>query len=583
MQNGEFDCGIACVESMLYYLNCPVEKSYLKNVLNFNEKSIDLRVIYNFFEKIGAQPSIQEFKEKNEGLTGKVKKDLFPAIALIETGELIDHFVIIYEMNSKNITISDPARTRIETKETKEFLKKISYLIILAEKENIISNWSPPANSVFTISPFIKKYRKNILFILIQSIIASILGIIGTFYMGMMIDIYQDSISKATFINTITVLALVFLFIGFIQNALNKIKNKTTITNALRLEKDIISNYFNHIFRMKPDNFHYRKSGDLLSRIDDIVSLINIVIELFVGIIINVTVCLFSLVVLFVLNYQMSLFIVGCSFLIIFVIRRYYLLIYESNYDSMQEYSAFNSVVIDSVESMNSIKALSIENLFFEKIRKQLNSFLNITYKLNNLVINNSFINQLIGIFVNILVITFGIVLVFQKNMSLGELSIFAALCSFYLTSIQSIALSQNEWEKVLVSYHRIKSIFETTQIESDTEEPTEIIDEIKNIELIDFSLYQNETILLENINLKINFSQNNILIQGDSGVGKSSMVQCFNKFNDSYKGKLLINTTNIKNISILEIRKKIIYISSNESLINGSILENLSLDKTVR
>ncbi|HBM4291555.1 TPA: ATP-binding cassette domain-containing protein, partial [Listeria innocua] len=67
------------------------------------------------------------------------------------------------------------------------------------------------------------------------------------------------------------------------------------------------------------------------------------------------------------------------------------------------------------------------------------------------------------------------------------------------------------------------------------------------------------------------------------SGVGKSSMVQCFNKFNDSYKGKLLINTTNIKNISILEIRKKIIYISSNESLINGSILENLSLDKTVR
>ncbi|ECB9787808.1 ATP-binding cassette domain-containing protein, partial [Listeria monocytogenes] len=373
------------------------------------------------------------------------------------------------------------------------------------------------------------------------------------------------------------------LFIGFIQNGLNKIKNKTTITNALRLEKDIISNYFNHIFRMKPDNFHYRKSGDLLSRIDDIVSLINIVIELFVSIIINVTVCLFSLVVLFVLNYQMSLFIVGCSFLIIFVIRRYYLLIYESNYDSMQEYSAFNSVVIDSVESMNSIKALSIENLFFEKIRKQLNGFLNVTYKLNNLVINNSFINQLIGIFVNILVITFGIVLVFQKNMSLGELSIFATLCSFYLTSIQSIALSQNEWEKVLVSYHRIKSIFETTQVESDTEDFTEHIDEIKNIELIDFSLYRNETILLENVNLKINFSQNNILIQGDSGVGKSSMVQCFNKFNDSYKGKLLINSTNIKNISILEIRKKIIYISSNESLINGSILENLSLDKKIR
>ncbi|TYU48761.1 ABC transporter transmembrane domain-containing protein, partial [Listeria monocytogenes] len=104
----------------------------------------------------------------------------------------------------------------------------------------------------------------------------------------------------------------------------------------------------------------------------------------------------------------------------------------------MQEYSAFNTVVIDSVESMSSIKALSIEPLFFEKVSKQLNSFLNITFKLNNLVINNSFLNQLIGVFVNIVVITLGILLVFQKDMTLGELSIFASLCAFYLTSIQN-------------------------------------------------------------------------------------------------------------------------------------------------
>ncbi|MBC1568368.1 ATP-binding cassette domain-containing protein [Listeria sp. FSL L7-1425] len=583
MQNGEFDCGIACVESMLHYLNCPAEKSYLKKALNFNEKSIDLRIIYNFFEEIGAKPSIQQFKEKDNGLDGKIKADIFPAIALIETGEIIDHFVIIYEMNSKKITISDPARTRIETKETKEFLKKISYLMILSEKENIKSDWEPPANSIFTIFPFIKKYRRNIVFILIQSIIASSLGIIGTFYMGTMIDIYQNSISKNTFINTITMIAIVFLFIGFMQNIINKIKNKTTITNALSLEKDIISNYFKHIFKMKPDNFHYRKSGDLLSRIDDIVSLINIVIELFVGMIINITVCLFSLIILFVFNYQMSIFIVGCSFLIVFVIRRYYMLIYESNYDSMQEYSTFNTVVIDSVESMSGIKALSIEPLFFEKVSKQLNSFLNITFKLNNLVINNSFLNQLIGVFVNIVVITLGILLVFQKDMTLGELSIFASLCAFYLTSIQSIALSQNEWEKVLVSYHRIKSIFETTQIEVDKDDAIELIDEIKSIDLIDFSLYQSENVLLENVDLRIDFSQKNILIQGDSGVGKSSLVQCLNKFNDSYKGEILINTDNIKKISISEIRKKIIYISSNEHLINGTILENLSLDKKIR
>ncbi|EAC4531447.1 ATP-binding cassette domain-containing protein [Listeria monocytogenes] len=583
MQNGEFDCGITCVESMLHYLNCPAEKAYLKKVLNFNEKSIDLRIIYNFFEVIGAKPSIQQFKEKDNGLDRKIKADIFPAIALIETGEIIDHFVIIYEMNSKKITISDPARTRIETKETKEFLKKISYLMILSEKENIKSDWEPPTNSIFTIFPFIKKYRRNIVFILIQSIIASSLGIIGTFYMGTMIDIYQNSISKNTFINTITVIAIVFLFIGFMQNIINKIKNKTTITNALSLEKDIISNYFKHIFKMKPDNFHYKKSGDLLSRIDDIVSLINIVIELFVGMIINITVCLFSLIILFVFNYQMSVFIVGCSFLIIYVIRRYYMLIYESNYDSMQEYSAFNTVVIDSVESMSSIKALSIEPLFFEKVSKQLNSFLNITFKLNNLVINNSFLNQLIGVFVNIVVITLGILLVFQKDMTLGELSIFASLCAFYLTSIQSIALSQNEWEKVLVSYHRIKSIFETTQIEVDKDDAIELIDEIKSIDLIDFSLYQSENVLLENVDLRIDFSQKNILIQGDSGVGKSSLVHCFNKFNDSYKGEILINTDNIKKISISEIRKKIIYISSNEHLINGTVLENLSLDKKIR
>ncbi|MBC1885311.1 peptidase domain-containing ABC transporter [Listeria seeligeri] len=583
MQNGEFDCGVACVESMLHYLNRPAEKSYLKKALKFNEKSIDLRVIYEFFKEIGARPSIQEFKEKDNGLTGKIRAEIFPAIALIETGEPISHFVIIYAMDSKKVTISDPARTRIETKETKEFLKKISYLIILSEKENIKANWEAPKNSVFSFAPFIKRYRKNIVFILIQSIVASALGIIGTFYMGMMINIYEDVINKNSFINNVIIFALAFLIVGLMQNVINKIKNKMTIISALSLEKDIISNYFKHIFRMKPENFHYQKSGDLLSRIDDIVALINIVIELLVGTMINVTICLFSLIILFILNYQMSIFIMGCSFLILFVIRRYYRLIYESNYDSMQEYSAFNTIVIDSIESMNSIKSLSIENSFFTKVNKQLNNFLGITFKLNNLIINNSFINQLIGIFVNITVITTSILLVFQKNMSLGELSIFASLCSFYLTSIQGIALSQNEWEKVLVSYHRIKSIFETTQIETDINNAIEVLDEIKNIKLVNFTLYQGENVLLENVNLQINLSHKSILIKGKSGVGKSSLVQCFNKFNDSYKGELLINTTNIKNVSISEVRKNIIYVSSRESLINGTILENLSLDKKIR
>ncbi|TYU48762.1 ATP-binding cassette domain-containing protein, partial [Listeria monocytogenes] len=139
----------------------------------------------------------------------------------------------------------------------------------------------------------------------------------------------------------------------------------------------------------------------------------------------------------------------------------------------------------------------------------------------------------------------------FSKRYDIGRAIYFCIIVCFLFNKY-------SEWEKVLVSYHRIKSIFETTQIEVDKDDAIELIDEIKSIDLIDFSLYQSENVLLENVDLRIDFSQKNILIQGDSGVGKSSLVHCFNKFNDSYKGEILINTDNIKKISISEIRKKI-------------------------
>jgi putative ABC transport system ATP-binding protein len=94
---------------------------------------------------------------------------------------------------------------------------------------------------------------------------------------------------------------------------------------------------------------------------------------------------------------------------------------------------------------------------------------------------------------------------------------------------------------------------------------------ELNNI----YFAYPDSENVLENINFKVR--QNEVLIvKGESGIGKSSFLKLFNRFNDITGGKLLFRGRNLNEYNVEEIRSSIIYLPQLPHLIDGTVEENL-------
>ena len=89
---------------------------------------------------------------------------------------------------------------------------------------------------------------------------------------------------------------------------------------------------------------------------------------------------------------------------------------------------------------------------------------------------------------------------------------------------------------------------------------------------------YQNaNTSALEDISFKIN-AREVIGIKGESGSGKSTLCKLICKMIEPTKGNLLINGTKICDISLDSLRERIVFLSTNSQLMDGTIRENILL-----
>ena len=99
------------------------------------------------------------------------------------------------------------------------------------------------------------------------------------------------------------------------------------------------------------------------------------------------------------------------------------------------------------------------------------------------------------------------------------------------------------------------------------------IILDIKNIA----KNYGNETIF-KNINLQIRKGEV-VSIVGRSGIGKSTLLKCLNRITEIDSGEIKLNNTNIQDISITELRKKIGLVFQEYNLFEHlTVLENLTI-----
>lgn len=565
-QQDEKDCGVCSLLSIIRYYkgNVPLEQLRLDARTN-NEGTTALNLVLAS-QKYGFDAVGMKVKNVND-----IKR--LPAIAHLNLKKGYSHYVVIEKVTKDKIILMDPAKGKV-VKFLWEFQKEWSGVVLIfypKQKIMILKN----DVTLFTIFKKVFISEKNLIkIIVLVSFLLTIFTIALGYYFQMFNSLYLNKYP----INYLKVLVLVFaiftcfkLFLTYYRSYLENHLNKN-------IDCLITSDFLKHLFNLPLNVITSRKSGEILSRVNELTSIKGLITEIFITYTLDFLIVVITTFLLIRISSKL--------FLILFLTTIFYLFvgiitkksIFEKAYQNISIESEFNNTVLENIKMINSIKNLDAVDGTLNKIERKLTHYLYDTYKVNT-ILNKINIFKVscyeIGFF---LINTFGFYFVYKGIINMIDLITFNALLNLYFEPLKNIVDSIPKYSFMKASITKINDFLGVRAEILGEKTSTDGYDISINNLNYSYNKYQN---VLKSVNLNIKEGEF-VLLQGASGSGKSTLCSILNKYITDYTGDILFGKMNYKDLSIKTIRENIVYVGQNENIFTGSIKENITFGNKV-
>lgn len=282
--------------------------------------------------------------------------------------------------------------------------------------------------------------------------------------------------------------------------------------------------------------------------------------------------------VLFYNSWQLALiavFVLGAAFLPVARIRK------RINSVMDKTLVADASVITAYNETYAGNKTIISYNL----AKNQINRFLGILNNIFNLRIKlvqrTSWLSPMMHVIVSVGIgaaIGYGSHLILTKQITSGNFVSFITALIMLYTPIKSLG---NNFNQVQLSFFAIERVFELMEAKpaiTDKENAIELKDNYKNIEFKNVNFeYIPGVPVLKDISLKVNRGETVALV-GNSGGGKTTIVNLLPRFYDVTSGCIQIDGIDIRDYTLYSLRQNISVVFQDNFLFSGTIRENIML-----
>lgn len=324
------------------------------------------------------------------------------------------------------------------------------------------------------------------------------------------------------------------------------------------------------------DSVSSRRTGEYLSRLSD-ASLIRQAISTA-----TITFMLDTLMVLgcglILFNISKEMFLVSLIVIILYalIFCAYCSPLERNNRHLMESNAIFQSYVKESIDGIETIKALNISEHSKETASEKFSQFVDSAMRYNVLSFSLDALSgavEAIGIAV---ILWIGFYSVRANIITIGKLITFYSLLSSFIEPIKNIINLQPTIQAAVIAAERINDILDL-DIEDSASSSTTTLKAIDLLEVKNVSFrYGNGLLVLENVALSIKKGEK-IAIVGQSGCGKSTLAKLFLRFYLPESGHIQINGTNIDCFDLSSLRNSIAYISQNPFFFADTIRNNLT------
>ena len=398
----------------------------------------------------------------------------------------------------------------------------------------------------------------------------------------------QEFIVEYSASTALLVIGLFLAFMTFLKTGAYFLSSAMIIPIRTGIVRDVRNQLYHKITSLSLGFFSEERKGDIIARMSgDVQEVENSIMSSLDMLFKNPILIVAYFTALVVISWQLTiftiLFVPGFGWFMGFVGRK----LKAQSTVAQSLWSDTMSMVEETLGGLRIIKAFCAESKMNAAFAKVNGLYRDHIMRVNIRQQMAHPMSEFLGTILIVIVLWFGGILVLDYGRIDGPTII------FYLVMLYSIINPLKEFSKAsynipkgLASMDRIDKILQAEIEIKDKENPAHISSfehqiEFRNVSFAYTDHRNNELVyVLKNINLVIPKGKTVALV-GQSGSGKSTMVDLIPRYYDVQEGEVLIDGINVKDLAVHDLRQLIGNVNQEAILFNASFKDNIRFGKT--
>ena len=429
--------------------------------------------------------------------------------------------------------------------------------------------------------PYYKKYTKTLILDLLCASLTTVCELVLPLIVRQITGYATNNIAALT-VGLILKWTAVYIVIRIIDTLANYYMASVGHIMGAKIESDMRHDFFEHLQKLSFSYYDRAKIGTLMSRITndlfDITEFSHHCPEEFFIAGIKI---LASFVILCTMNVPLTLIVFAVIPVMIFVLAKYQHKMKAGFRESRAQIGELNSQVEDSLLGIRVVKSFAKEDYEQKKFDEGNTLFLKVKKKVYKIMGAFQSFTRLFDGLMYIIVVAAGAFFLRGGYITAGDYVAYLMFVTTLMTSVRRIVEFSEQFQRGMTGIERFSEILD---VEPDIKDAPDakVLNKVEGnivFDKVSFRYQEGNKDVISKLDLSVKTGES-IALVGPSGGGKTTLCSLIPRFYDTTAGRITIDGTDIKSVTIKSLRENIGTVAQDVYLFSGSIKENIAYGK---
>ena len=570
-QHSEEDCGAACLASLAKHYGKNFTISRLRETVGTGQTGTTLLGLKQGAETLGF--NVRGVKASLE----TVNKKAIPLPAIIHWQGF--HWVVLYGKRGNKYVIADPGvgLRYLNQKELKAAWP--DGIMLLLEPDSVRFFAQPDEkDKIGGLGRFLRRvfpYRALLAQVLLINAVLGLLSLASPF----LLQILTDDVLVRGDTQLLASVAIAVSVMHIVSSSLRLAQSHLVAHFAQRLELGLVFEFGRKILRLPLQYYESRRSGEIVSRLEDIQEINQLVAQIVVNLPSQFFIALVSLG--FMLFYSTTLTGVAAVIAVLMTLSTLiFLPALQRKINNLLVLSADNQgVLVETFKGALTLKTTTAGPQFWEEFQGRFSRLATYTLSTVQIGIVNSTFSSLVANIGSIALLWFGSTLVIRQELSIGMLLAFNSMNGNFTGFIDTVVSYVDEFTRAKTAIRRLAEVIDTPpETQDNVQRPRANISGQADIICTNLCFHHTGRVeLLQDFSLTFPGGKATALI-GRSGCGKSTLTKLVAGLYPLQSGNIRFGLFNQQDLALDCLRQQVVLVPQEAHFWSRSIMENFRL-----